>query len=182
MDVSSQASANQPADGGNGKAQESQHAVSIVAVDPDAEGDIDMVENGDETEPKAVESQQTALPPLANPPPSIPTTSMTSGFSRFHVTIDPENASQSAALDPTTSTAKLVTLDDPLAFRAYRPKTTPSAIGRILARNPGLSVDAFTEVLQAEGASVRFFLLYIPLFLYFFKKNLLLDWRDDAPA
>jgi hypothetical protein len=32
--------------------------------------------------------------------------------------IDSKNASSSAALDPTTSTGQLVTLDDPLAFRA----------------------------------------------------------------
>ena len=141
-------------DGEAQKLQEINHAISAGAVDPDAEGDIDMGENEDETEPKAVENQQIIVAPMA--PPPLPPASMTSGFSRFHVTIDPRNASSSAALDPTTSTAKLVTLDDPLAFRAYRPKTTPSAIGRILARNPGLSVDAFTEVLQAEGASVRF--------------------------
>ena len=136
------------------------HAISAGTIDPDAEGDIDMGEN-DETEPGAVENQQSFISP---PLPSMPSASMTSGFSRFHVTIDPKNASSSAALDPTTSTAQLVTLDDPLAFRAYRPKTTPSAIGRILARNPGLSVDAFTEVLQAEGASV----CYPPHFISFF--------------
>ena len=139
--------------------QEIIHAISAGAIDPDAEGDIDMGEN-DETEPRAVENQQSFVSP---PLPSMPPASMTGGFSRFHVTIDPRNASSSASLDPTTSTAQLVTLDDPLAFRAYRPKTTPSAIGRILARNPGLSVDAFTEVLQAEGASVR----YLPLFYNF---------------
>ena len=149
-------------DAGIGEAEASQeiiHAISAGAIDPDAEGDIDMGEN-DETEPRAVENQQSFVSP---PLPSMPQASMTGGFSRFHVTIDPRNASSSASLDPTTSTAQLVTLDDPLAFRAYRPKTTPSAIGRILARNPGLSVDAFTEVLQAEGASVR----YLPLFYTF---------------
>ena len=146
-----------------GDAEESQeinNAISAGAIDPDAEGDIDMGEN-DETEPRAVENQQ----PFVSPPlPSMPPASMTGGFSRFHVTIDPRNAPTSATLDPKTSTAQLVTLDDPLAFRAYRPKTTPSAIGRILARNPGLSVDAFTEVLQAESASVcyPFFFVYFP--------------------
>ena len=168
MNVDSQVgvvSANEHAaeDDGEGEAEESQeinHAISAGAIDPDAEGDIDMGEN-DEIEPRAVENQQSILSP---PLPSMPPASMTSGFSRFHVTIDPRNASSSAALDPTTSTAQLVTLDDPLAFRAYRPKTTPSAIGRILARNPGLSVDAFTEVLQAEGASV----CYSPLLLLYF--------------
>ena len=152
---------------GNGEAQESQetnHAISAGAVDSDAEGDIDMGENEDETEQnsKPVENQQTIVVPVG--PPSVPPAAMTSGFSRFHVTIDPRNASSATALDPTTSTAKLVTLDDPLAFRAYRPKTTPSAIGRILARNPGLSVEAFTEVLQAESANVRF---SSPLFIFF---------------
>jgi hypothetical protein len=139
-------------DGEAEKSQEINHGISAGAIDPDAEGDIDMGEN-DETEPRAVENQQSIVsPPLPSMPPA--SASMTSGFSRFHVTIDPRNASSSAALDPKTSTAQLVTLDDPLAFRAYRPKTTPSAIGRILARNPGLSVEAFSEVLQAEGASV----------------------------
>ena len=141
------------------ESQEINHAISASAIDPDAEGDIDMGEN-DETEPRAVENQQSLVSP---PLPPMPPASMTGGFSRFHVTIDPRNASSSASLDHTTSTAQLVTLDDPLAFRAYRPKTTPSAIGRILARNPGLSVDAFTEVLQAEGASVCYLLLlYLP--------------------
>ena len=144
-----------------GEAEESQeikHAISAGAIDPDAEGDIDMGEN-DETEPRAVENQQSVV---SSPLPSMPPESMASGFSRFHVTIDPRNASSSASLDPTTSTAQLVTLDDPMGFRAYRPKTTPSAIGRILARNPGLSVEAFTEVLQAEGASVCYPPLYLP--------------------
>ena len=157
------------AESGDGEAQESQdinHAISAGTVDPDAEGDIDMGENEDETEPKVVENQQPVVSPMG--PPSMPPASMTGGFSRFHVTIDPRNASSSSPLDPTTSTAKLVTLDDPLAFRAYQPKTTPSAIGRILARNPGLSVDAFTEVLQAEGANVRL----PPLFIFPYLKGM----------
>ena len=179
-------SENQSATEGNGKAQESQqenYAVPAAAVDSDAEGDIDMGDNVDEIEPKAVENQQ---PSVAALPDSIPpaSASMTSGFSRFHVTIDPRNASSSTSLDPTTSTAKLVTLDDPLAFRAYRPKTTPSAIGRILARNPGLSVDAFTEVLQAESATVGFSpprLPFLFLFLFFnFLKEMILDRCDPA--
>ena len=140
-----------------GEAEESQeinHAISAGAIDPDAEGDIDMGEN-DETEPRAVENQQSLVSPSL---PSMPPPSMAGGFSRFHVSIDPAS---SVASDPKTSTAQLVTLDDPMAFRAYRPKTTPSAIGRILARNPGLSVDAFSEVLQAESANV----CYLPFFL-----------------
>ena len=170
-------SENQPAVDADEKAEESQqtnHSISGGAVDSDAEGDIDMGENLDETEPKVVENQQPIVIPMAAAPSSIPPVSITSGFSRFHVTIDPRNTSSSAALDPTTSTAKLVTLDDPLAFRAYRPKTTPSAIGRILARNPGLSVDAFTEVLQAEGANVRFFPPFISsfsIFSFFFSQS-----------
>ena len=162
------------ATGSDGKVQEFQQInVPADAVDPDAEGDIDMGENADETEPKAVENHQPVVTPM---PPSTPPASITSGFSRFHVTIDPRNVSSSQPLEPTTSTAKLVTLDDPLAFRAYRPKTTPSAIGRILARNPGLSVDAFTEVLQAESASVRLFTL-LPFFL---KAECVLGGRDDS--
>ena len=164
MNVDSQAGV--VSDNGHGavrEAEESQeinHALSAGAIDPDAEGDIDMGEN-DETEPRAVENQQSFV---SLPVPSMPPASMSGGFSRFHVTIDPRNASSTGTLDPKTSTAQLVTLDDPLAFRAYRPKTTPSAIGRILARNPGLSVDAFTEVLQAESASVRYPSFYKSIF------------------
>jgi hypothetical protein len=36
-------------------------------------------------------------------PPSLPPAAMTSGFSRFQVTIDSSNASSATALDPTTS-------------------------------------------------------------------------------
>ena len=110
------------------ESQEINHALSAGAIDPDAEGDIDMGEN-DETEPRAVENQQSFV---SLPVPSMPPASMSGGFSRFHVTIDPRNASSTGTLDPKTSTAQLVTLDDPLAFRAYRPKTIPSAIVRIL--------------------------------------------------
>ena len=159
------------------ESQEINHAISAGAIDPDAEGDIDMGEN-DETEPRADENQQSFVPP---PVPSMPPASLSGSFSRFHVTIDPGNASSTATLDPKTSTAQLVTLDDPLAFRAYRPKTTPSAIGRILARNPGLSVDAFTEVLQAESASV----CYPSLFIYLssqLEKLFFLDRRNDLKS
>ena len=165
-----------------GEAEESQeinHAISAGAIDPDAEGDIDMGEN-DETEPRAVENQQSFVSP---PLPSMPPASTTGGFSRFHVSIDPSPSATLASTtsDSTTSTAQLVTLDDPLAFRAYRPKTTPSAIGRILARNPGLSVDAFSEVLQAESASVCYPSFFYPVLLIL-KNYVFLDWCNDLKS
>ena len=55
----------------------------------------------DEVEPKVVENQQ---PPVTALPDSIPQAlaSISSSFSRFHVMIDPRNASSLASLDPTT--------------------------------------------------------------------------------
>ena len=75
--------------------------ISADSIGPDAEGDIDMGEN-DETESRADENQQSFVSP---PVPSMHPASMFGSFSRFHVTIDPRNASSIAILDPKTSTA-----------------------------------------------------------------------------
>ncbi|KAF9004746.1 hypothetical protein BDQ17DRAFT_410393 [Cyathus striatus] len=54
----------------------------------------------------------------------------------------------------TTATKNLITLSNTDTFRAYQPKTTTSAIGRILAKNPHISVDAFSSLLQPSGTRV----------------------------
>ena len=55
---------------------------------------------------------------------------------------------------PASSTANLITLDDPLAFRPYKPKTATSTIGRISAKTPHLGVEVFTDLLLPPGTQV----------------------------
>lgn len=52
---------------------------------------------------------------------------------------------------PASSTANLITLDDPLAFRPYKPKTATSTIGKISAKTPHLGVEVFTDLLLPPG-------------------------------
>jgi hypothetical protein len=54
----------------------------------------------------------------------------------------------------TSSTANLITLDDPLAFRHYKPKTATSTIGKISAKTPHLGVEVFTDLLLPPGTQV----------------------------
>ena len=107
---------------------------------------------------------------------------MFGGFSRFHVTIDPRNASSTATLDPKTSTAQLKTLDsdDPLAFRAYRPKTTPSAIVRILVGIRDCQWMRLQRCCKPKAQAC-----VIPLFLYLSsqpEKLFSLDRRKDLKS
>ncbi|KDR72757.1 hypothetical protein GALMADRAFT_764828 [Galerina marginata CBS 339.88] len=68
-----------------------------------------------------------------------------SGFSKFRVELPP-----SAPGAPTSS----LLMSDPLAFKGFKPTTTTAAIGRILASNPGISVDVFTNLLDAQKSKV----------------------------
>lgn len=63
-------------------------------------------------------------------------------------------ATGTTATAPASSTANLITLDDPLAFRHYKPKTATSTIGRFSAKTPHLGVEVFTDLLLPPGTQV----------------------------
>ena len=52
-------------------------------------------------------------------------------------------------------------LSDTLTSRVYRLKTTPSAIGRILAHNAHVSVDDFSDLLEVDKSKVRYVVSFL---------------------
>jgi hypothetical protein len=147
--------------------------------DADGDGDSDPDADGDaETDPEASdEAQVMALVneeiPSADPdlpqaqgrqliwkltetgrPESPPLWAR--GYNKFRVSLPPTPPPP----PPLPTAEELMKLDDPLAFRAFKPTTTPSAIGRILARNPQISVEAFSAILQADNTKVSYRVLY----------------------
>ncbi|KAF9479869.1 hypothetical protein BDN70DRAFT_661639 [Pholiota conissans] len=72
----------------------------------------------------------------------------TKGYNKFRVSLPPTPPSP----PPARAGEQVMKLDDQLAFKGYKPTTTSSAIGRILARNPNISVDAFSEILEVDGS------------------------------
>jgi len=115
---------------------------------------------------------QVPPPPPPPPPPTTstamlygPTTSSGNGFSKFFVQLPPAPPPVRKA-----TSEELLKLSDTLTARVYRPKTTPSAIGRILAHNPNVSVDDFSDILEVDQSKVRYIV------------TLLLDWLLNYSA
>jgi len=137
---------------------------SRMDVDPDADADGDSEHYGGEEliyplvdEPIAP-SAHPAQPPPPPPPPTKstpilygPTTSSGNGFSKFFVQLPPPPPPVRKA-----TSEELLKLSDTLTSRVYQPKTTPSAIGRILAHNPHVSVDDFSDILEVDRSKVRY--------------------------
>lgn len=124
-------------------------------LDADADGESDTNHEEDEgpghlAEQAPTEANQSQGRPLiwkTTKTDAQPTWSK--GFSKFRVELPPTPPPPPTAQD-------LMKMDDHMTFRAFKPKTTPSAIGRILAHNPQISVDAFSEILEADGSNVRY--------------------------
>ncbi|KAF8957393.1 hypothetical protein BDZ97DRAFT_109410 [Flammula alnicola] len=128
-----------------------------VDADADADGEAESDHEDDEyhvaallttedaAEPSTsmIQAQERPLVWKARKPGTPPVWS--TGVSKFRVQLPPTPP-------PPPTAEELMKLDDPVAFGAFKPTTTPSAIGRILARNPLISVDAFSEILEARGS------------------------------
>lgn len=145
------------AEGGD---QEPNHG-SRMDLDPDDDADGDSEHDGGE-EPVFPPVDKPIAPsahPAHGPPPPTkstpilygPTTSSGNGFSKFFVQLPPPPPPVRKA-----TSEELLKLSDTLTSRVYRPKTTPSAIGRILAHNPHVSVDDFSDILEVDRSKVRY--------------------------
>lgn len=89
--------------------------------------------------------------PISNAAGSSGRTSSTSNPAVSGTAGAQANTSGSASM-PSTFVAggnplTFTTTDTPLTFRAYKPKTATSAVGRLLAQNPELSVQVFKDLL-----------------------------------
>ena len=157
--------------------QGADHA-SEMDVDPDADADADGdSELGGEEFMYPLEGASIALgvnsAQVPTPPPPTtstamlygPTTSSGNGFSKFFVQLPPAPPPVRKA-----TSEELLKLSDTLTARVYRPKTTPSAIGRILAHNPHVSVDDFSDILEVDQSKVCYVV------------TLLLDWLLNYSA
>jgi hypothetical protein len=134
---------------------------SRMDVDPDADADGDSEHYGGEEivrRPVNASIAPSAHPVQVPPPPPTmgtpmlygPTTSSGNGFSKFFVQLPPPPPPIKKA-----TSEELLKMSDTLLSRVYRPKTTPSAIGRILAHNPHVSVDDFSDILEVDRSKVR---------------------------
>jgi hypothetical protein len=131
---------------------------SRMDVDPDDDADGDSEHYGgeeiavDESISPGAHPAQTPLPPTKSTPILYgPTMSSGNGFSKFFVQLPPPPPPVRKA-----TSEELLKLSDTLTSRVYRPKTTPSAIGRILAHNPHVSVDDFSDILEVDRSKVRY--------------------------
>lgn len=87
-------------------------------------------------------------------PPAVVGASSWSASTSMGTTTATGTTATGVTTAPASSTANLVTLDDPLAFRHYKPKTAAYTIGRFSAKNPHLGVEVFTDLLLPPGTQV----------------------------